>query len=354
MTFDSSISNPAGSGNDGAAEVRERIARMPKIELHVHLEGATSAQTYFEIAERNNAPLEIADLPQWQKFFAFTDLPHFTAVYLQSTLCLRTPADYELMVQRFGAHQASQNIRYTETFIACSLLPENMDRNALLDALERGAASVAREHGITIRFIAAISRSRARSQGRVLELALEGHARGIVSGLGLGGIEDGYPPRLFTDTYRKAREQGLHVVAHAGETFGPGSVRDALDKLDVERIGHGIRSLDDPALIARLRDERIPLEICPQSNYRLGIVAAGEPHPIRKLVDAGVWCTVNSDDPTMFETTLTREYETLAEQGFTWDEIWALNLGAIEASFASETEKSALYAMWNDFHAKLT
>ncbi|HTV72179.1 MAG TPA: adenosine deaminase [Candidatus Acidoferrales bacterium] len=322
---------------------------MPKVELHVHLEGATSADTYFEIARRNNVSLETQDLPQWQKFFAFTDLTHFTAVYLQSTLCLRSPADYELMVQRFGAQQASLNVLYTEAFVACSLLPENMDSGEFLDALERGASSVARDHGVMVRFIAGISRSRASTQGEVLEIALEGRQRGIFVGLGLGGIEDGYPPRLFADTFRRARERGLHVVAHAGETFGPASVRGALNRLRVERIGHGIRSLEDPALVERLRDERIPLEICPRSNYRLGVVAADRPHPIRWLFDSGVWCTVNSDDPAMFETTLTREYETLAEQGFTWDEIWAINHGAIDATFAGEAEKLALRAIYSDF-----
>src|SRR5205085_874021 len=127
--------------------------------------------------------------------------------------------------------------------------------------------------------------------------------------------------------------QGLHVVAHAGETEGAASVRGAIEALHVERIGHGVRCLEDASLVAQLRESQIPLEVCPQSNYCLGVVKRGEPHPIRRMIDAGLFCTLNSDDPPMFSTNLTKEYVTLAEQGFSWEELLQLCQNTFAARF---------------------
>jgi adenosine deaminase len=211
-----------------------------------------------------------------------------------------------------------------------------------------------RESGVRIALIADISRELPESRHRVAELAVQGYKRGVFIGLGLGGPEVGFPPQLFEDAYARAREAGLRVVAHAGETGGPASVRGALDTLGAERIGHGVQSLEDTDLIERLRRDGTPLEVCPQSNYRLGVAKTGEPHPIRALLDAGVRCTVNSDDPAMFETDINREYSTLAQQGFTWEEIWQLNLSTLESTFLSDADKIALRQEWNRFSSDLS
>lgn len=331
-----------------------RISRMPKTEIHVHLEGATAADTYFEIAKRNGIEIPASDLPQWEEHFKFRDFDHFIQVYVACTQFLRTVDDYGLLVRRFGAQQAAQNIKYTETFVSCSLLPQQIDRSAFLDAIRDAAADVEREHGVAVRFIADISREIPASQARVLDLAIEGHKRGVFIGVGLGGPEIGFPPELFAETYRGARTAGLHVVAHAGETVGTASMIGALDSLGAERIGHGVLSLEDLELMERLRETQIPLEICPQSNYRVGVVKAGEPHQIRALKDAGVLVTLNSDDPAMFETDLNNEYRTLLSQGFTWDELWNINLATLNASFASDADKHALREEWNAFAAEAT
>lgn len=320
---------------------------MPKAEIHVHLEGATSAETYFELAQRNGVELAVENLPQWRQFFTYSSFDHFIEVYVASTRCLRSAADYEVLVRRFGAQQAALNVVYTEAFVSCSLLDPAVASRDILDALDRGARAVERDYGVRVAFIADISRELATTQHRVVALAIEGAKRGTFVGLGLGGPEVGFPPELFTQAYERAREAGLHVVAHAGETGGAAGVRGALDFLRVERIGHGVQSVEDPALLERLRQERIALEICPQSNYRLGVVGSGQPHPIRRLVDAGLRCTVNSDDPAMFETDLNREYETLAEQGFTWEELWALNLATLDATFLNDADKRALRESWH-------
>lgn len=322
---------------------------MPKVEIHVHLEGATSAETYFEIAKRNGTPLAVDSLPQWQRFFKYDDFDHFIDVYVTSTKALCTAADYELLVRRFGEQQARANVRYTEAFVSCSLRSNALDDSLFLDALARGRDAVEREHGIRLSLIADISRELPQSAERVVDLAIEGKRRGVFIGLGLGGPEIGFPPEMFANAYARARAADLHVVAHAGETGGARSVFGALDALGAQRIGHGVQSLEDPALIERLRESQIPLEICPQSNYRLGVVKPGQPHPIRALFDAGVRCTVNSDDPAMFETSLAKEYETLAEQGFAWPELWQLNLTTLESAFLSAADKKALHQEWERF-----
>ncbi len=183
----------------------------------------------------------------------------------------------------------------------------------------------------------------------MLEFVRKGWQRGLFLGLGLGGPEEGFPPELYEQVYAEARRQGLHVVAHAGETAGPASVWGALDSLQAERIGHGVRSLEDPALMDALRDRQVPLEVSPVSNYRLKVVPADQPHPIRQLVDHGLLVTVNSDDPSMFATDLNQEYRLLARQGFSWDELWQLNRNGLEASFLPEQEKAAYRAEWAAF-----
>jgi len=323
-----------------------RIAAMPKAEIHVHLEGATTAETYFEIAQRNGVELPAQNLPQWQQFFHFENFNHFIEVYVTSTQLLRRAEDYELLLRRFGAQQAALNVKYTEAFVSCSLVPAGAAAGDFLDALRRGIEAVEREHGIRIALIGDISRELPDSRHRVVDLVVQGHKRGVFIGLGLGGPEIGFPPELFEDAYARAREAGLRVVAHAGETGGAKSVRGALDSLLAERIGHGVQSLEDEMLIERLRRDQTPLEVCPQSNYRLGVAKPGEPHPIRALFAAGVRCTVNSDDPAMFETDLNREYITLAEQGFLEEELLALSRSTLESTFLADADKRALLEQW--------
>ena len=324
-----------------------RIAAMPKAEIHVHLEGATTAETYFEIATRNGVELPAQSLPQWEQFFHFESFDHFIEVYVTSTKLLRRAEDYELLLQRFGEQQAALNVKYTEAFVSCSLVPAGAAQDEFLSALRRGVDAVERRHGIRIALIGDISRELPDSRHRVVDLVIEGYKRGVFIGLGLGGPEIGFPPELFQDAYARAREAGLHVVAHAGETGGAKSVRGALDALGAERIGHGVQSLQDPELLERLRRDGTPLEVCPQSNYRLGIVKENEPHPIRALYDADVRVTVNSDDPAMFETDINREYLTLARQGFTAEQIARLGRQTLDATFLSDADKRALGEQWS-------
>ena len=330
----------------------QRLRDMPKAEIHVHLEGATDAETSYEIARRNGAPLPVGSLEAWREFFAFKDFPHFIDVYRTSTDAIRTPADLALMVERFYGNQAALNVAYTESFVSMSLHLRRLSPGDILSALEDGAARGRALHGVEVAFIADISRESPETQAAVLDVAIAGRKRDTIIGIGLGGLEAEFPPHLFAGTYARARDAGLHVVAHAGEAAGPQSIRDAVAHLGAERIGHGVRVIESPALMAEMRDRGIPFEVCPQSNYALGIVPPAAPHPIRAMLDAGLHCTVNSDDPGMFASDLVAEYELLERQGFTWDELWALNASTLEATFLTDAEKEPHRAQWAAFAAE--
>lgn len=324
---------------------------MPKVEIHIHLEGATSPKTIWEMAQRHKIQLPVKTLKEWRSFYEFQDFEHFIEVYKIATNCMRTPEDFMDMVEDFLSRQSKQNIQYSEAYFSPQLhLNRGLTQSDLLNALEKGAEVGYQKYGSKVRFICDIGREITENLDKVLPFALAGRERNnLFIGLGVGGIEVGYPPKQFASIFAEAREQGLHVVAHAGETAGPESIWGALRSLKAERIGHGIRALESTDLIDYLRSRQTPLEVCPNSNYRLNLIDSDQPHPIRKLFDTGVNVTINSDDPPMFSTDLNNEYTTLAYQGFTWEELWKLNLNTLKASFLPETEKVTLRTEWNSF-----
>jgi len=331
----------------------ERFALMPKAEIHVHLEGATDAETSYLIARRNGVALPVDTLDEWRRYFEFRDFPHFINVYRATVDTIRTTDDLALMIAQFYVSQARQNIRYTESFLSMSLHLRRLSANEILDALAQGI-----ERGMTVTdarvtFIADISREDVATQDAVLELALRGKQRGLIAGIGLGGLEGPYPPRLFRETYARAADAGLNVVAHAGEAAGHEYIREAVDDLGVKRIGHGIRVVESASFMAEMAARGIVFEVCPVSNYALSNVPRGTPHPIRAMVDAGIHCTLNSDDPAMFSTDLAAQYATLAEQGFSWEELWALNVATLEATFLPEQQKAAYRSEWEAFRSSL-
>ena len=330
-------------------EMAGRLRAMPKIELHVHMEGATDAATAWELARRNHVSLPASTLEDWQAMYAFRNFDHFIEIYHAAVGCIHTPDDVVYLTERFLAQQAGHNVRSCEAFISASLLLEKFKEDKILPALAEGMRRGEEKHQVQVRFIPDIARHAPETRFHVLDFVLKGQEQGIFIGIGLGGIEKGHPPELFTDVYEEAQRQGLHLLAHAGETEGPASIWGAIRSLHAERIGHGIRAVDDEELLDYLRQTQLPLDVSPHSNYRLKVAPLDQPHPIRRLVDAGVRVTVNSDDPAMFSTDLTREYVLLAGQGFTWEELWRLNLNAIEASFLAEGEKAAYRTEWQAF-----
>jgi adenosine deaminase len=336
-----------------AAELARRFGVMPKAEIHVHLEGATAPDASFAIARRNQVELPVKTLEEWRRYFEFRDFPHFIDVYRKTTDTIRTTDDLALMIAQFYLDQARQNIRYSECFMSMTLHLRRLTPSQILDGIAQGIERGRTVSGTTVRFIADIAREDVEKQADVLDLAVRGMKRGLIIGLGLGGLEKEYPPHLFTETYKKAADAGLHVVAHAGEAAGVESIREAIEELNVVRIGHGIRIVDSPEYAHVMREKQIVFEVCPVSNYAIGSTPRDQPHEIRKMVDMGLRCTLNTDDPAMFSTDMAAQYELLLKQGFTWDELWSLNVATLDATFLSAAEKAVYQQEWDDFAASL-
>ncbi|MBN1649730.1 MAG: adenosine deaminase [Bacteroidales bacterium] len=317
----------------------DQVNHMPKIELHVHLEGATQAQVFYNLAQKNKLDFGVKSLEEWQSFFAFKNFGHFLKVYTLAITALKKPEDYTYIITEFYRQQAEQNIVYSEAFISASFIIQKFETPTILDAIEKGIQEGSEKYGVKINFIPDISRELVDTQMAVVDFVIEGYKRGLFIGLGIGGPERGFPPELFIKAFEKGKKAGLHLVAHAGETEGPKSIWGALNALGAERIGHGVRSLEDAKLIDFLTTKQIPLEISPSSNYALGIVKSGEMHPIRKLLDLGLNCTINSDDPAMFSSSLSQEYFLLLKQGFSCSELYQMNLNALAVSFANPSTK---------------
>lgn len=328
----------------------DRFARMPKVELHVHVEGAQLPETIWAMAERNGVSLPVPTLAEWRRFYEFRDFAHFIDVYIAASRAMVSADDFRGMIVAFHAHQAGQNIVYTEAFLSASLFVEKIPWADMLAAARDGLAEGRERHGVEVRLIPDIARNFPDTKERVLEFALAGHRAGVFIGLGLGGFEAGFPPELFRAEFAEARANGLHVVAHAGEGAGAESVRGAVEALGAERIGHGIRCLEDASLVALLRERRVPLEVCPISNYRTGVVAAGARHPIHRMLDEELNVMVSSDDPPMFDTSLTEEYRFLAREGVPFERLWACNVAAVEASFLDAEGKQRLAQRLAAFH----
>jgi len=329
--------------------LEEQVRQMPKIELHVHVEGAVNAETYYQLALENKVQLPVDSLEEWRLFFEFKDFTHFIDVYMTAVQAVKKPSDYTFIIEQFYKHQKEHNIIYSEAFLSASFLVERFEVDDILDAIDEGIRLGEENYNVVVKFIPDIARNIPHTQTDVLNLIIEGYKRGVFIGMGLGGLEMGYPPEMFRESFASAKLTGMHVVAHAGEGSGPESIWGAIHSLNAARIGHGIRCIEDPKLLEFLKSSQLPVEVSPKSNYCLKVVNADEPHPIRIMVDNGVFCTVNSDDPAMFSTNLSEEYMLLHRQGFTWEELWQLNLNALHAAFLTEDERNGYLAVFEGF-----
>jgi adenosine deaminase len=286
----------------------------------------------------------VEDLRQW---YTFTDFNHFIVVYTLISSCIRTPDDIELIAREFLAGQAAQNIVYSEvTYTAYAhYAKKGLAFGEQLAALNRARRWAAAELGVQCRWVIDIPRNVSADEGMwTVEAAISGMGDGVVA-LGLGGPEVGNPPEKFAACFARARAAGLPSVPHAGETDGPASVWGALRVLDAVRIGHGVRCLEDAALVDELRRRRIPLEVAPTSNVCLKVTPTLAQHPLPRLLAEGLYVTINSDDPAMFNTTLTDEYLAIAETfGLGQDDIEALAHNALPASLLAAPERAQIAA----------
>ncbi len=351
-------------GNESTHQMsqHEFARRMPKVELHIHLEGSIRPATLLKLAQRNDISLPAQDVEGLRDFYRFRDFDHFIQVYFTITGCLRTPDDYRLIAYEFGADCARQNIRYAEvTFtMNTNIAFTGLDWREIMTGLNQGRAEARAEFGVDWGWVLDINRNRPETQGETLDIALVARERGdSVLALGLGGSEADFPAEMFVQTFERAYQAGLPRVPHSGETSGPTSVWATLRQLRADRIGHGVRSVEDPALITHLRDHQIPLEVCPTSNIRLGVYPDYDTHPLRRLWEAGLLVTVNSDDPPMFGADLNHEYQVLVDHfDFDRDDLECISLNGVRASLLPEEAKARLetefraeFAQLNTFDA---
>lgn len=334
------------------------VAALPKVELHLHLEGAIEPETLLELARAHDVELGIRSVEDARELYRFRDFPHFIEVFVAICDCLREPDDFTLVVERLGDRLAADNVRYAEVHFNPEphLRKRGIAFAPLLEAMNRGRQAVLEQHGIELRWIADGIRdadSGPISVTRTVDWMIEaGHELGVVA-LGLGGLEQGYPASRFAHDFARARSAGFHLTVHAGETTDPAAIWDALDGVAPERIGHGVRAVHDPRLVAELARRCIPLEICPVSNVQTGAVANIADLRLRELDDAGVLVTLNTDDPPMFHTTMTRELMVAAAAfGFGSDDLHRFTRNAARAAFLPDGERAALLARVNaDFAA---
>ncbi len=320
------------------------LLRMPKVELHVHLEGAMRPSVLIELARRNGVELPAADEAGLKRWFRFRNFEQFVQVYLTCSRALRAPEDFKLLASDFLAEQAMQNVLYCEVHFTISThLANGVNGGEVLAAMAEAIADGERDFGVVMRLIPDVVRNVGPAAAdQTLEWALAGRGRGVVA-LGLSGSEARFANEPFRRHFEAAAAGGLHRVAHAGEHSGPESVRSVLEVCGAERIGHGVRVLEDPELVAELRRRRIPLEVCPSSNLCLGVVADLAAHPFDALYRSGLQLSVNSDDPAFFNTNLTREYLRLGQTfGYDADQLAGLALAGLRQSFLTEAERAAL------------
>jgi adenosine deaminase len=323
------------------------IDALPKVELHVHLVGSASLPTVLELANRHTGHTVPTEEEALRNFYEFRDFPHFAEVYLAVNGLIREPEDVAALVVGAARDLAAQNVRYVELTVTphTHVVMMGMPAPAVTEALDVAAREVA--DLIEVAYVFDIPGEYGDEAARAtIDHALSHPPRSLV-GFGIGGIEQdriGHEEAI-RDAFRAAVAAGLHSVPHAGEMSGPETIWEAIRELRAERIGHGIRCVDDPELMAYLRETQLPLEVCPTSNVCTRQVPSMAAHPLPRLLEDGLYVTLNSDDPPMFNTTLTNEYRVAARDlGLGADGVAELARNGIRASFLPESRKQALLA----------
>jgi aminodeoxyfutalosine deaminase len=323
------------------------VAALPKVELHVHLVGSASVETVLALARRHPDRGVPTTAEELRAFYAFNDFPHFIDVYMAVSTLVSEPEDLAELVRGVGRDLAAQWVRYVEMQVS----PYPWQRLGLPDAVVTEALNAgardALASGVRIAWIVDFPSQTAGTEAEpALRFALDNPPDGLI-GFGIGGIEAARAPYtgVIRSVFEAARAAGLHSVPHAGETTGAETVWEAVRELGAERIGHGIRSLDDPALVSYLAERQLPVDVSPTSNVCTRCVPSLSEHPLRRMVEAGLLVTLNSDDPPMFGTSLTGEYLVAGRDlGFTRAELAGLAGNGVRASFLAEAEKDALLA----------
>jgi aminodeoxyfutalosine deaminase len=321
------------------------LATLPKVELHLHLEGSIRPPLLLELARRNHVDVGADTVEDLAARYHFRDFLHFIELYLIGMSALRTGDDLLDAIDALALDLAGQHVGYAEVTTTAYLHHANgMPASDYRAALDIGAQRARTDRGVELRWIVDIPRSmEAPERGWTADLVTGPDAPADVVAIGLGGPEAEYPAEWYEPSFARARAAGVPAVVHAGEVAGPASVVAALDVLGAVRIGHGVRSMEDPALVARLVDQATPVEVSVTSNILLGVFPSIADHPLPAMLEAGVNVSVNTDDPGYFSTTLTQELVIVHEQmGVPLAEIVDAQMRAIDAALCEPALKSAL------------
>jgi adenosine deaminase len=325
----------------GRDDLEDWFARVPKVELHLHLEGAIPHTTLWELIQKYGGDASVPSLDALAARFQFRDFTHFLAMWIWKNQFLRTYEDFTFIAEAVARDLASQNIRYVEAFFSPSRFAHyGLTTQKLAEAIRTGLCRVPE---VEVALVADLVRDHGPARAAVtLREVHEVRDMGVI-GVGIGGSEHLFPPQLFQEVFAQARRFGLRTTAHAGEAAGAESIWGAVRALGVDRIGHGTRAEEDEALLDYLAAHAIPLEMCPLSNVCTGVVPSIEKHPVRRYVDRGLVVTINTDDPKMFGNSLADEFRVLSECfGFTRQEIRTCILHGVQAAWLPPDRKQKL------------
>jgi aminodeoxyfutalosine deaminase len=319
----------------------------PKIELHVHLEATVKPETLLAIARRNDYPLPANTVEGVAELYRYRDFHHFMEVWVLTTNALQRERDFRQMVVDYAAEAKKHGAVYIEGIFTPA---ERARRGVNWQEVFEGACSGAQEaregHGVEVRLTPDIPRGYTLDEARAtVRWASRYRDRGVV-GVGLGGFEAEYPPEPYEPAFTLAKHEGLGSVPHAGEVAGPASVRGALEALGADRVRHGIRAADDPGLVREIAGRGTVLDVCPLSNLRTGAVASLEQHPLPHLVAAGVACSISTDDPVMFDTDLSRDYEAACSFGIAPQTFYA---AGVKGALCDDATRAMLHDLGESF-----
>lgn len=319
------------------------ITLLPKAELHVHIEGTLEPEMMFHLATRNGLLLPFEDIDQVHAAYQFTDLQSFLDIYYQGAEVLRTPDDFYDLMSAYLDRAVADGVRHAEIFFdPQSHTGRGIGFEVFMRGFRDAISDGRRRLGISVDLIMCFLRHLSGEEALATIEEAEPFLDGVI-GVGIDSSEQGRPPELFEAAYGRARELGLRAVAHAGEEGPPEYVSAALDVLGAERIDHGVRSMEDPDLVARLSREQVPLTVCPTSNVALKVVDQMSQHPLPAMIGAGLLVSVNSDDPAYFGAYVGDNYRGVRDHLVLDDAtIMALARNSIVSSFLDETRKSAL------------
>ena len=330
--------------------LRALLTEIPKTEIHLHLEALATVDTIWDLMKKHNITYkEVSTKADLQKKYQITSLNEFLDVFINIVQnCFKSEEDIDYLIHDALTYLERNNIVYAEIFFAPSkLIINGLQFSSMVSRLDDGAKMLKKEHGREVKFIIDVSRSfGVENAEKNLQLTLDNLTKNIV-GIGLGGAESTGPAKDYAGVFTKAAENGLHVVAHAGEDVGPESIWDTINLLKAERIGHGTSAIQDKKLMDTLAANNIPIEVCPTSNlYTQKYVTVLEEHPIREFFDNGMAVTVNTDDPTLFGIDLVDEYMSLTNKDFFKPaEILQLVKNNLFATFLSKKRKNEI---WKD------